>query len=532
MKKAIQYIRISQKDQSHFSIDGQQTTNQKYAERHGIEILRTYIDEGESARDFKRTNWKLLMKDLEANKKNIDYLIVMKYDRLIRNAAEGLMALEKIEVRWNIKVLSSSEHISIDPHSPFFFKMRADMLVNAEFERRVISERSRFGTWRAKSEGRFIGVAPFGYVNARDEKDKPIIEVHPERAEIVRCIFEDYLAGIGFKQLIAKYRPIGLTLKGHSAIRRMLTNPVYAGMIEVPEFKEDASRLVKGLHQAIITEDLFYKVSDKAGGNKQKHSSLNDDVYLRGIVRCSNCKNKLTAGKSKGKLKHYWYYLCNECRHENINANKAHDLLLEIMEQLTFSTEDLVILKEKIFAKLDDRLKSRKVELQKFISKRDETIDKQHNLEEKFIMDLINNETYNKWNSRFRREVSSLNTKITELEKEEERFYKLAEDQLHLLKNIRFVFEKASTSDRQKLVYCIFSAKIELSKYFYRTPYILPIFSDKVNSINGLDIIKNGNNISKETVIPVSAPGGNTTEHLTSADIIHFFDLIHKIKTA
>lgn len=432
----------------------------------------------------------------------------MKYDRLIRNAAEGLMVLEKIEVRMNVKVLSASEHISIDPHSPFFFKMRADMLVNAEFERRVISERSRFGVWRAKSEGRFIGQAPFGYRNERDERDKPIIVIDDERAKIVENIFREYNAGIGFKDLLRKYRAQGLTLKGHSALKRLLTNPVYAGLIEVPDFKEDAARLVRGIHQAIIPEHLFYEVSDKAKGNTQKHSNINDEVFLRGLVCCSKCGSKLTAAPSKGKLKHYWYYLCNTCRHENISANKAHDLIYEIMGQLTFSDHELAYLSDSISKKMEVKLKDKKKQLASIVSQRESTIDKQSNLEEKFIMDLIDKTTYSKWTDKFRREISTLDHKIQFYEREEKQFYDLVNDRLHLLKDLKYVFEKADTISKQKLLIGLFSSKIELSKYFYRTPYVLSIFFDKAININGLDIIKNGNKMLESAPIPVSTRSG------------------------
>ncbi|HWY38296.1 MAG TPA: recombinase family protein, partial [Bacteroidia bacterium] len=144
MKTAYQYVRISDDDQSNFSISGQQKMNDDYALKHDIRVLKTFSDDGYSAKDFNRPSWKELEKELSKNKNKVDYLIVWKYDRLIRNAAEGLAFIEKLEQKWNIKLLSVMENFFIDPHSPYFFKSRADLLVNAEFERRVISDRSKF----------------------------------------------------------------------------------------------------------------------------------------------------------------------------------------------------------------------------------------------------------------------------------------------------------------------------------------------------------------------------------------------------
>ena len=68
--------------------------------------------------------------------------------------------LEKLEEQYDVKVISTTECYFIDPHSPAFFKFRADMFVNAEFEYRVIRDRSKFGNWKARSAGRYITSAP------------------------------------------------------------------------------------------------------------------------------------------------------------------------------------------------------------------------------------------------------------------------------------------------------------------------------------------------------------------------------------
>lgn len=487
---------------------GQQETNIRYAERHGIEILRTYIDDGESAKDFDRPQWKKLMKDLEANKKTIDYLIVMKYDRLIRNAAAGLMALEKIEKRWFVKVLGASEHISIDPHSPFFFKFRADMLVNAEFERMVISDRSKFGVWRAKTEGRFLGRAPFGYYNDRDSENKPIIVIDEAKAEIVKQMYELYSKGRSIAEISKHVLSQGFDLNGHMAVQRVLTNSVYAGLIEVPAFKDDVARTVEGKHIPIVSKHIFYSISNKINSKTQKHTTLNDEVYLRGIVKCNCCNQNLTAGKSKGKLKHYWYYLCNTCRKENINANRAHDLLGGILEHLSLKPEYVDKILEVAKKELDQHLAHSKVEERKLIASREQLREKLNSLEEKYISDLIDNSTYKKWAGIYRRDLAGLDNKIERLNKDVNAYWKLLEMQLPKLTNLNYLMSKLSTPDKQELMTCLFSSEIRLTIKSYRTPYVLPIFLDNARNINGLDIIKTGHIDLQKTNSPVSTRSG------------------------
>ena len=337
MKTAYQYIRISDEDQSNFSLSGQEKMNQDYAAKHGIQIVKAFVDDGYSAKNFDRPQWKLLEKELSKNKTKIDYLIVTKYDRLIRNAAEGLAFIEKLEQKWNIKLLSVMENFFIDPNSPFFFKTRADLLVTAEFERRVISDRSKFGVWSAKNQGRFIGKAPLGYTNARDEQDKPIILINKEEKRIVEQIYEDFLRDVPFPLIKEKASNKGFNLKGHDALYRILSNHVYAGLIVTPSYKDETTKVVKGIHEAIIQPETFwkayYKLQDKI--RPQGPKTIDSNVPLRGFILCQSCGGLHTGGKSKGRSAYYYYYRCKKCNQENYNANKVHEEMAKILKGLS-----------------------------------------------------------------------------------------------------------------------------------------------------------------------------------------------------
>ena len=80
--------------------------------------------------------------------------------------------IETLEKKSNIVVLSVMERLLVEPGSPYFFKSRADMLVNAEFELHVIKERTKFGFNQSAISGHYPYRAPYGYVNIRDENKK------------------------------------------------------------------------------------------------------------------------------------------------------------------------------------------------------------------------------------------------------------------------------------------------------------------------------------------------------------------------
>jgi DNA invertase Pin-like site-specific DNA recombinase len=175
MKRAVLYQRISDKDQSNSSLKGQLEINTFYARTVDAEVIASFEDNGASGKNFQRKGWKNCETFLRKHKGKVDYLIVWKYDRFGRNLSESLAMIEKIELRWNIKILASAEPIYLSPTDPYFFKERASRLLDAHFERLRISDRAKMGNWMAKQQGRFIGRAPFGFLNIKNSNNKPDI---------------------------------------------------------------------------------------------------------------------------------------------------------------------------------------------------------------------------------------------------------------------------------------------------------------------------------------------------------------------
>lgn len=66
----------------------------------------------------------------------------------------------------------------------------------------------------------------------------------------------------------------------------MIRNPIYCGKIVVPEYEQQKRHLVKGLHQGLITEQLFEEVQDVLNNNmrQQIRSVLDPFLPLRGFL--------------------------------------------------------------------------------------------------------------------------------------------------------------------------------------------------------------------------------------------------------
>ena len=102
------------------------------------------------------------------------------------------------------------------------------------------------GMRKAKKEGRYMGSAPLGYKNTRDENNKPIVS--PDKnAPFIRRAFEEMATG-NFTQedIRRRLRSKGFICSSRNGLNRILRNPLYTGRLFVPAFKDESECFIKG----------------------------------------------------------------------------------------------------------------------------------------------------------------------------------------------------------------------------------------------------------------------------------------------
>ncbi len=80
--KAIIYIRVSTSEQAElgYSLKAQEEICLEYAKRYGYEVLKIFVEKGESAKTLNRTQLKEMLEYSRINKHKIDALIIYKID--------------------------------------------------------------------------------------------------------------------------------------------------------------------------------------------------------------------------------------------------------------------------------------------------------------------------------------------------------------------------------------------------------------------------------------------------------------------
>ena len=409
------------------------------------------------------------------NKGKIDYLLVQKWDRFSRNVGLGLLMIETLR-KMGIEVNCVENWI--DYEASDYIVMLSLYLSTPEAENSKIRERTIAGTREALKQGRYVNSIPFGYMSGRDESDRTLMKPDPIKAPLVTKLFEDFATGLYSQQdVLHKYKTKGLKLE-RSALSRMLENPLYMGMVKVPAYKDEPEILVEGLHIPLVTKEIFYRVQNIKNGRSnygKKPRGRNENFPLTGFLVCPECGKIMYGsasnnGRQKKVTRTYNYYQCNSkqiCKRYRVEL--VHQELDKIFSIIKPSDEVLRLFE----CILIDEYKNTKTDRLKDISNLDKKIEEINNnqllLTEKYGLDKIKEEIYNKLIENYERELIELKAAKAELGDYQEDLDKFISFGLTMLTNLAVFYHNTGIDVKTKLIGSIFSEKLQFFENTFRT---------------------------------------------------------------
>lgn len=155
MTTMIGYLRVSTEEQasSGLGLDAQRDTIQRYADAHGWDIV-WYEDAGLSAKSMDRPALQDALTRLHSKKRDVDGLVVAKLDRLSRSVVDFSGVLELARARkWALVAID----LGVDTSTPTGELVANVMMSVAQWERRVIGERTSNAMQAAKRAGKHMG---------------------------------------------------------------------------------------------------------------------------------------------------------------------------------------------------------------------------------------------------------------------------------------------------------------------------------------------------------------------------------------
>ena len=264
------------------------------------EMVDIYADEGITGTSVeKREDFQRMMQDCRKGK--IDRILVKSISRFARNTKDCLAAVRELK---ELGVSVQFEEQGIDTSKVSSEMVTAIMASLAQKQSESISGNVKWGVQKRMEDGTYVASsAPYGYrlVNLR-------LEIQPEEAEIVRWIFQQYLAGANVNEITKELnaRSAGNNRKWYkAAVTYILSNERYIGDClwqkcymtstiparQVINRGEKTQYYAEGKHPAIIDKDTFYAAQRLRKQRRTTNGSATGAAYsiLTGRILCGKC---------------------------------------------------------------------------------------------------------------------------------------------------------------------------------------------------------------------------------------------------
>ena len=368
------YTRVSTTMQiDGYSLDAQKARMKAYADFNDYQIVGEYEDAGKSGKSIEgRASFCRMMEDIKSGKDGVSYVLVFKLSRFGRNAADVLSTLQVMQ-DFGVNLICVED--GIDSSKDAGKLMISVLSAVAEIERENIRVQTMEGRIQKAREGRWNGgFAPYGY-----RLVDGVLQINEDEAPAIRTIFEQYVNTDTGTNGLSKYlethgfqklaRQNGTSpLFSATLIHAILKNPVYCGKIafgrrklekihgtrnEYHQVPQENYLLVDGLHEGIVSEELWSAAQVKLLAQSKRYEPVNRSKteqahLLSALVKCPVCgagmySNKCTKRKKDGTpYKSFSYY---SCKHRKMQRGQKCDFNKQIQEEVLDNAVVEVIIK-------------------------------------------------------------------------------------------------------------------------------------------------------------------------------------------
>ena len=452
------YIRLSKEDEEKEkyseseSVQNQRTLLMQYIKENKFNFVAEYVDDGVSGTSFDRPAFNKMIDDIEQGK--INMVITKDLSRLGRNYVQSGYYTETYFPEHNVRYIAILDNIDTALDSANNDIAPFKSILN-EMYAKDTSKKINSVLQSKRNNGEYLGTAPYGY--KKDPENKYHLIIDEEAANVVKLIYEKYLAGFGTMQ-IADYlskkkipipsdynkrkrgtKSLTYRLWQQSTVRFILSNEIYTGtviqgkrkkvsfkskkFINLPE--EDWVK-VENMHEAIISKEDFERAKKVIDATKGSRVVQNDYLF-KGLLRCYDCKGYIGIrspdknGNIYGRCQRYGRFgKFDVCSPHNFNYQVFEEQMLEVLKEVCKEYTNKKKLEE--IAKQTKTSGAKEFDINKQIELFKQTIEKETRKLEVMYDDrlagIISLDEYMKNAKRIKEIVKGYEENIKDLEKE------------------------------------------------------------------------------------------------------------------
>lgn len=350
------YARKSTEDSSEkqaLSIDSQVKEMLAIAERENLDVI-DIRREAHSAKDSgQRPVFREVLSDIRNGRFN--GILTWAPDRLSRNAGDLGSVVDLMDEKLLVEIKTYGQTFKNSPNEKFLLMI---LCSQAKLEndnksinvKRGLRTRCEMGLWPAP--------APTGYLNEKRVDRKGYVMIDPERAPIIKQMFEKVAYEKWSGRKLYHWLKFDLNFKtptGNknltlSNIYLVLQNTFYYGDFEFPR---KSGIWYKGRHEPIITKELFGLAQQQIRAHVVKVEDK--EFAFTKLIMCGLCGSGISADEKfkkqkNGNIHRYIYYGCTKsrdkhCKSGYISEDDLIKQLEKLMDQMEFTETGI---KEKI----------------------------------------------------------------------------------------------------------------------------------------------------------------------------------------
>lgn len=323
------------------SIDSQVKEMLHIAERENLEIVDIRRESHSAKNSGQRPVFKELLEDIKRGRFN--GILTWAPDRLSRNGGDLGSLVDLMDQKLLHEIRTYGQVFTNSPNEKFLLMILGSQAKLENDNRGVNVKRGL----RMKCEmGLWPTCAPTGYINIRNSDKKCVVVPDPERASVLKKMFEKvaYEKWSGRKLYHWLKFDLNFKSKGNknlslSNIYRILQTHFYYGPFEYPR---GSGNWYQGKHEPIITKELFDLTQEQLKRDRIVRESK--EFAFTKLITCGICGSGITADEKYKKLKNgstasYIYYGCTRsrdlsCKLGYIREEELIKKMLQIMDQI------------------------------------------------------------------------------------------------------------------------------------------------------------------------------------------------------
>jgi site-specific DNA recombinase len=367
--KYVLYARKSTESEERqvLSIDSQIKEMLSMAEREGLEVVEIRRESHSAKESGQRPVFKEILEDVRRGRFN--GILTWAPDRLSRNAGDLGSVVDLMDQKSLLQIRTYGQSFQNSPNEKFLLMI---LCSQAKLENDNKSVNVKRGLRTRCEMGLRPGVAPTGYLNQKMTDKKCEVLVDPERAPLIKKMFEKVVYEKCSGRKLYNWLRFDLNFrtavgKKHLSlgnIYRILDNPFYYGVFEYPK---KSGNWYTGKHEPLITKELFDQVQEQV--KSQVLRVEGKEFAFTKMMVCGLCGSGISADEKFKKYKNgtvtrYVYYGCTKARGADCKCGYTEEK--ELLKQFEILIEKIDIneieLKQKLKADIE-----RFSKLQKFI---------------------------------------------------------------------------------------------------------------------------------------------------------------------